>query len=427
MKLFGGLRRRKRDELIERELDAASESIDLEKELDKLIDDDLEQPEQPTDEDSEDFTRVFQPVENADGEYSEEEYHTPEEDEEIEEMIFEYQRRKKRRRVIICSVLAALLIGAVVGYASFVKPPPIKESTYTNKPLPTDASEEVPEEPPLGDDEEQGDKPDVQSGVKTRREGIRTFLLIGMEQSFANTDTLMVGVIDTNEKTVNIVSIPRDTCANVVYESKKINGVYAYSGGIDGLIDAVTDITGFPIDSYIMVNIQGFVSLVDTVGGVNFNVPYYMNYDDPTQNLHIHFNTGEQYLTGSDAVKVVRWRQNNDGSNYGDIVRIQTQQDFLKTIIKKCLSLSNLATKLKDYIDIFKTYVTTDLTTGNLLWYGEQFLKMSSDSFRFHTLPSNYYDSIKGFSYGTILVDDWLELLNESFNPFEEEIKLEDL
>ena len=184
----------------------------------------------------------------------------------------------------------------------------MKPSTYTNRPLPTADSEEIPEVPPLNADEELGDKPEVQTGTKTRREGIRTFLLVGMEQSFANTDTLMVGMIDTNEKTVDIVSIPRDTCAKVVYESKKINGVYAYSGGIDGLVNAVEDMTGFPIDSYIMVNVKGFVSLVDTVGGVNFNVPYNMNYDDPTQNLHIHFNTGEQYLSGSDAVKVVRWR-----------------------------------------------------------------------------------------------------------------------
>ena len=101
-----------------------------------------------------------------------------------------------------------------------------------------------------------------------------------------------------------------------------------------------------------------------------------MNYDDPTQNLHIHFSAGEQFIDGYDAIKIVRWRQNNDGTNYGDIDRINTQQEFLKTVFKKCLSMDSLVNNLDEYIKIFQEYVKTDLSTGNMTWFAKEALKL---------------------------------------------------
>ena len=264
-----------------------------------------------------------------------------------------------------------------------------------------------------------------------RRENVYTIMLVGRDQGLGNTDTIMVGVFDVDAGTVNVVSIPRDTCANVESdpnktETKKISGVYSRAG-FDGLRDAVSDMVGFPIDCYVSVSVNGFVQLVQTIGGVTFNVPHYMNYDDPTQNLHIHFSAGEQYLDGYDAIKVVRWRQNNDGTNYGDIDRINTQQEFLKTVFKKCLSLENLVTNLDDYIKIFQEYVKTDLSTGNMTWFAKEILKLKTEDIHFYTMPSNYNDSIGGFSYGTVLVDEWMAMLNESFNPYDQPIELEDV
>jgi hypothetical protein len=192
-------------------------------------------------------------------------------------------------------------------------------------------------------------------------------------------------------------------------------------------MEAVGDIFGAPMDGYIMVGLNGFVQLVDTIGGVDFYVPYYMNYDDPTQDLHIHFNEGMQHLDGYNAVKVVRWRQNNDGTNYGDLVRIQTQQAFLTTVAKKCLSLSNLASNLSEYVKIFETYVRTDLTNGNLIWFGQQFLSLGMENIHFYTIPSNATDTIKGWAYGTILVDEWLEMLNAHFNVYNLPLAEEDV
>lgn len=358
-------------------------------------------------------------------------FRTPEEEAEIEEIIAAYQKKKRRRRIVVLAVLAVLIAGGVILWKSLVKPPEIVQPTARPTAAPTavptaTAKPADPDVTPTPEPPEETPPPE-----RMRRANVYTFMMIGRDQGGGNTDTIMVGVFDVDAGTVNVVSIPRDTCANVESdpkkaETKKISGVYARAD-YDGLRAAVADMVGFPIDCYVSVGINGFVQLVNTIGGVTFNVPHYMNYDDPTQNLHIHFSAGEQHIDGYDAIKIVRWRQNNDGTNYGDIDRINTQQNFLKTVFKKCISMESLVTNLDDYIAIFQEYVKTDLTTGNMTWFAKEFLKLDMENIHFHTMPSNYSEMIYGFSYGTVLVDEWLEMLNEHLNPYDQPITLEDV
>ena len=370
--------------------------------------------------------------ENGGGEETEKEivFRTPEQEAEIEEIIAAYQKKKRRRRLIILAVLVALIAGGLILWKSMVRPPEIIQPTAA--PTATPAAARPTATPQAGTDATPEPTPEeTPPPERMRRENVYTVMLVGRDQGLGNTDTIMVAVLDTEAGTADVVSIPRDTCANVESdplknETKKISGVYSRTG-FDGLRDAVSDMMGFPIDCYVSVNINGFIQLVNTIGGVVFNVPHFMNYDDPTQNLHIHFNAGEQYLDGYDAIKVVRWRQNNDGTNYGDIDRINTQQEFLKTVFKKCLSLDKLVSNLDDYIKIFQDNVKTDLTTGNITWFAKEFLKLKTENIRFYTMPSNYTDMIYGFSYGTILVDEWMEMLNEHLNPYDQPIELEDV
>ncbi len=360
-------------------------------------------------------------------------FRTPEEEAEIEEIIAAYQKKKRRRRLIVLAVLVLLVAGGLILWKTMVKPPEIVQPTLkptaapTARPTATPGPKDDPAASPTPTPEPEETPPPE----RMRRENVYTFLLVGRDQGYANTDTIMLGVFDTESGTVDVVSIPRDTCANVESnprngELKKISGVYSRAG-FEGLKEAVEDMAGFPIDCYVSVGVNGFIQLVETIGGVYFKVPHNMNYDDPTQDLHIHFSAGEQYLNGYDAIKVVRWRQNNDGTNYGDIDRINTQQEFLKTVFKKCLSLNNLVANLDDYIKIFQEYVKTDLTTGNMTWFAKEVLKLKSEDIRFHTMPSYYNDVIYGFSYGTVLVDEWLEMINECLNPFDQPVTLEDV
>ncbi len=359
-------------------------------------------------------------------------FRTPEEEAEIEEIIAAYQKKKRRRRIIVLAILALLVIGGVVLWKSLVKPPEIVQPTAKPTAQPTAAPSARPTATPgPGEATPEPTPEETLPPERMRRENVYTFMMVGRDQVGGNTDTIMVGVFDVDAGTVNVVSIPRDTCANVESdprkaETKKISGVYSRAG-FDGLRDAVADMCGFPIDCYVSVGINGFIQLVNTIGGVTFYVPHNMNYDDPTQNLHIHFSAGEQYIDGYDAIKVVRWRQNNDGTNYGDIDRINTQQEFLKTVFKKCLSLENLVTNLDDYIKIFQEYVKTDLSTGNMTWFAKEILKLKMEDIHFHTMPTDPSVMIYGFSYGTVLLDEWLAMLNEDLNPYDQPIALEEL
>ena len=85
--------------------------------------------------------------------------------------------------------------------------------------------------------------------------------------------------------------------------------------------------------------------IVDAMGGVWFDVPRNMNYDDPYQDLHIHQEKGYRLLTGDDAMQVLRYRHDNDmryGYPDGDLGRIKTQQGLLKAMIEQLMSLKNI-------------------------------------------------------------------------------------
>ncbi|MFR3290684.1 MAG: LCP family protein [Lachnospiraceae bacterium] len=202
-----------------------------------------------------------------------------------------------------------------------------------------------------------------------------TFPVVGLDKAGYNTDTMMVGRIDTKNHEINVVSIPRDTMVNVSWSVKKVNTLYAADinsggNGIDGLMDGLKDILGFQIDCYAVVDLNAFVQLVDAIGGVDYNVPIDMNYYDPTQDLYISIPAGEQHLDGEEALKVVRFRS---GYATADIGRIGTQQDFLMSVASQMLTLGNIP-NLPTFIDIFVNNVDTNLSAENLAFFARQFL-----------------------------------------------------
>ena len=189
-------------------------------------------------------------------------------------------------------------------------------------------------------------------------------------------------------------------------------------GGIDRLLEGITDILGFTPDVYAAVNLEAFVELINAIGGVDYDVPVDMHYTDPTQDLVIDLDAGMQHLTGEEAVGVMRFRS---GYVTADIGRIETQQDFLMSIASQFISLGSIP-HLAEFIDIFEEYVLTNMDTANLAFFARQFLMCSSDNITFQTIPANYNDSIKGLSYVSINVSDWIEVINECLNPYDQPV-----
>ena len=233
---------------------------------------------------------------------------------------------------------------------------------------PTQAPEPTPEAPAGSLSPDQTEAPGRQ-----RREGTYTFLLAASDQSSGNADTIIVASYDTEAQKVGMVSVPRDT----LLESGKINA--AYHKGPENLRDTVSNLLGVPIDYYVAVDVDGFVALVDELGGIEFDVPVRMSFDDPTQDLHIHYQPGLQHLTGEDVLKVARCRNNSDGpGSYpdnlygaypdGDIGRTRTQQQLIAAILKKALSNPQ---KINSYVNLFLEYVDTDLEFSEALWFAQ--------------------------------------------------------
>ena len=310
-------------------------------------------------------------------------------------------RRKRRRRrswprtILLIVFVLAILAGI---YACLVRKPHLRPDPAASASQDVSSSSAASSEP---------------APVKERKDDFFTILVSGTDDGNGCADTNILVGFDAKNQAITCVSIPRDTGVYIDGKSQKVNAAYG-KGGMALLADTVSDALGIPVDFTVEVSLEAFVKLVDEIGGVDFYVPLNMNYDDPYEDLHIHFSKGTQYLNGRDALKVVRFRHNNDGSGYGteDIGRIGTQQAFLKTVFQKMLANPQ---KITGYVKIFSEYVKTDLAVSELAWFGEQAILMGLDKLSFATLPGEWSSRLNRW---VIDPEAALTLINSGLNPY---------
>lgn len=325
------------------------------------------------------------------------------------------QRKQPHTLQVFLIIVLVLLTACVLVKAFFLKAP---EQKAAELPAQSAASDTDSQQSP----EEQAAQEALRSHLE-RKGGFYTILLSGLDDDNGGSDTNILMAVDTVNGYVYGVSIPRDSKAIIGGKAHKIN--YAYNkGGTELLASTVSEQLGIPVDYTVSVDLKGFTALVDAIGGVDFEVPINMDYDDPIQGLSIHFKKGMQHLSGADALRVVRFRHNNDGTGYGseDLGRMQTQQKFLKAVAKKMLSFENLISNPRKYAEIFGQYVDTDLSVTDLAWFGMQVLGMGVDKIDFSTLPNEWK-----YPYIYLDPDETLALVNTYLNPYVEDRTAEDL
>ena len=340
--------------------------------------------------------------------------------------------RKQKKKVSAARRVGRVLYGILVALSAVIAFTRIAVKIITRPPAQSGNLPPTTEDSPAPG--ESGQPADPEEPQLERKEYTYTFLLVASDQVSGNTDTMMVLTYDTENQTAGLVSLPRDTMIDGIKDSDgshfyKLNGAYAYNG-IEGLKSEVSKILGIPIDFYVKVNTRGFVRLVDAIGGVDFNVPVDMNYEDPTQDLYIHFSKGMQWLSGSDALKVARCRQNSyydeaagkwktyDAYSNADIGRTETQRNLLTAVLKKALSQPQ---NLPTYYDIFLENVETDLAMSDLLYFAEKALYFDfSNNLSTAVLPGDGMVTYHGWTYCYELYPDQvLELINtQGINPY---------
>jgi LCP family protein required for cell wall assembly len=144
---------------------------------------------------------------------------------------------------------------------------------------------------------EQDDQTVPTTNGRARKQYCYTILLSGLDNDNGGSDTNILMRFDAVHKSINLVSLPRDTLLNHTWRSNKLNFAYA-SGGTELLRKEISNLLGIPVDFHVTVDLKGFISLVDQIGGVDFDVPVNMDYDDPYQDLHIHYAKGMRHLNG---------------------------------------------------------------------------------------------------------------------------------
>ena len=269
------------------------------------------------------------------------------------------------------------------------------------------------------------DEPDAPG--RTRRKYCYNILVSGLDDDNGGSDTNILVRFDVPNKRIDLVSLPRDTLLHNEYRNNKLNFAYA-KGGTELLMEQIENLLGVPVDFYVTVNLKGFIALVDQIDGVDFDIPINMDYDDPYQDLHIHFTKGPRHLNGQEAMEVVRFRHNNDGSGYTDVGRAEMQRQVLVALAKKVVSWNSL-TKVQEFVEIFQEYVKTDLSTTDMLYFASQAVGVDLDTgITQGTLEGRGEGVVRGYKYCFVFqAEDILPTLNELVNPYDQPLTEEDL
>ncbi len=289
-----------------------------------------------------------------------------------------------KRTGLLFSICAALLIAMFANGLYMLLSPRTTRQRPSPKPI-SDISEPIRLDMgmraqwPNGPDssgqylqEEYTENPGYDAVGESRNEDreLVNLMVLGLDRDKTRCDVILLFQYDPAAQKINLLSVARDTRVVVNGSYCKINAVYS-KGGERLVAKKISQITGLPVHYYITLDFEGFRKIIDVFGGVEFYVPFRMNYDDPTQNLHIHLKKGLQVLNGKKSEQLVRYRKGNvKGQGYleGDIGRIKMQQDFLNAFIDQKLKLRYIS-KVDELFGILSSYMKTNITLEDVSYY----------------------------------------------------------
>jgi polyisoprenyl-teichoic acid--peptidoglycan teichoic acid transferase len=187
-----------------------------------------------------------------------------------------------------------------------------------------------------------------------------SILLLGVDERAndrGRSDTMIVMTVNPNDKSMQMVSIPRDTRTEIIGKgfNDKINHAYAF-GGVEMAMDTVENFLDIPIDYFLKVNMESFMDIVDAVGGVTVKNDFAFNYSG------FSFNEGEISLTGESALAYSRMRYEDPRGDFG---RQDRQKQIIQAVIQKGASFSSL-TNYSDVLTVIGENVRTNLTFDDM-------------------------------------------------------------
>ncbi len=252
-----------------------------------------------------------------------------------------------------------------------------------------------------------------------------TILLLGVDieaGGASRTDTLILVNIDPVDKSATMMSIPRDLKVVIPgYGVHKINAAFALGefnqvqGGGAGLtIRTIESNLGIPVHGFVQIDFQGFIQMIDTVGGVVVDVPYPIRDDAyPAENYRyqrIYFPAGWQHLDGEEALIYARTRHQD-----GDTMRSARQQQVLLALRDQAVSL-NLVGQLPTLIRQFGDSVRTDISISDAIRLAQVGMEIPRDEIQSISLLPALYDD-PGLDGTYYLSADW-NIATDIFSEF---------
>ena len=237
------------------------------------------------------------------------------------------------------------------------------------------------------------------------------------EYDTGRSDTIIVVSIpasSSSNENITLISIPRDTMIWLPEVSgyEKINHLYPYQGP-EFTTNAVSRLLDIPIAGYVVVNLDGFIGLVDALGGVTVDVGEYpLDYDDPYQDLHIHLQPGVQKLNSEDAMGFVRFREDAEA----DLGRIKRQQAFIQACLHEFVAKGYDITAWPNLMRQGLAMVTTNLPWDTVWTAGVAILQSDAEAMEKIQLVGDglYY---RGIAYFVLRYEETLELIAEHIFP----------
>lgn len=259
------------------------------------------------------------------------------------------KKRKKIKLFIFVPLLVIILAGVGYGATLISKAKSVVDDSY--EPIDRDSMREAKVDPNIDD---------------------VSILFIGVDDSEkrsnasgttrSRSDALMVATLNEKEKSVKLLSIPRDSYVYIPERGyyDKITHAH-YFGGVSSTLDTVEGLLEIPIDYYVKMNFDAFMDVVDALGGINVDVPVtFTEQNSKDKAGAIHLEEGYQELDGEEALALARTRKIDN-----DIERGKRQQLIMEAIMKKAVSVEGI-TKYSKVMEAVGSNMTTDLSFSDM-------------------------------------------------------------
>ncbi|MDD5015558.1 MAG: LCP family protein [Atribacterota bacterium] len=220
-------------------------------------------------------------------------------------------------------------------------------------------------------------------------------LIVGCDEIENNgrADTIVLLSVSPKTKDVLILSIPRDTRVEIPERGMdKINHAYAF-GGEKLVSRTVSLFLDVPIHFYAIADFNGFVNIIDELGGVEIDVEKEMHYVDKAGGLDINLYPGKQILDGEKSLQYIRFRHDK----LGDLGRIKRQQKLALAVIEKMMNFDSI-TKLPQISEEMKGYIETDIKVQDAIALANLFKGINQEEFKIETIQARPI-YIEGISY----------------------------